>query len=171
MVIVVMGVSGSGKTSVGERVAEVLGIEFLDADAFHSEENRLKMASGAPLDDADRAPWLAALAAAIQERLASGRSAVLACSALKQRYRDALKRGSAQVRFVYLKGSFALLHERVASRVGHYMKVDMLESQFAALEEPTDAVTIDVATPIGQQVAVIVSALADDTSGTLTVPG
>lgn len=171
MVIVVMGVSGSGKTAVGERVAEVLGIEFLDADAFHSEANRLKMASGAPLEDADRAPWLAALAAAIDERLSSGRSAVLACSALKQRYRDALNRSPAQVQFVYLKGSFALFHERLATRVGHYMKADMLESQFAALEEPTDAVVIDAATPIGQQVAVIIAALAAGSASTATLPG
>jgi gluconokinase len=171
MVILVMGVSGSGKTTVGERLADVLGVDFLDADAFHSEANRQKMESGVPLDDADRAPWLAALVAAIDQRLAAGRSAVLACSALKQRYRDALMGGSGQVRLVYLKGSFELLRERLEERVGHDMKAEMLESQLAELEEPPGAITIDAAAPLEQQVAEIIAAVAAVAAVTPTLAG
>lgn len=145
--IVVMGVSGSGKTSIGKRIASRLpDCSFEDADAYHSEANVAKMAAGIPLDDDDRAPWLQSLRRLIEEHLQAGRNLVLACSALKQRYRDTLRAGDQRVHFVYLKGDAATIGARMRHRAGHYMKAGMLASQFAALEEPTsaDTVTVDV---------------------------
>ncbi len=159
MVILVMGVAGSGKTTVGQLLAEKLGFEFHDADSYHSEANRQKMANGIPLDDADRAPWLAALAAAIDGFLGEGRSAVLACSALKHAYRAQLLRDPARMKVVHLKGSPALLLERLKRRAGHYMKPSMLESQLKTLEEPEDAITVDVASPPEVLVQEIIAAL------------
>ena len=145
--IVVMGVSGSGKTTVGRLVAKRLGWEFADADAFHTETNVEKMRRGIPLTDADRRPWLQALAELIGDRLSRGSSIVLACSALKREYRDLLGQDDERVSFVYLKGSRELILERLEARVGHYMNPDLLESQFLALEEPSDAIVLDVARP------------------------
>ncbi|HEX7002705.1 MAG TPA: gluconokinase [Trueperaceae bacterium] len=145
--IVVMGVSGSGKSTVGRLLARRLEWEFADADVFHSETNVEKMRRGVPLDDADRRPWLQTLAELLADRLSRGRSIVLACSALKGEYRDLLTGGSDRVSFVYLKGSRELILDRLRSRVGHYMKPDMLDSQFSALEEPTDAMILDVSRP------------------------
>lgn len=145
--IVVMGVSGSGKTIIGKRIAGRLpDCTFADADAYHSEANVAKMAAGTPLDDDDRAPWLQSLHRLIQEHLRAGRNLVLACSALKQRYRDTLRAGDPRVHFVYLKGDAATIGARMRHRKDHYMKAGMLESQFDALEEPTnaDTVTVDV---------------------------
>lgn len=142
MIAVLMGVSGSGKTTVGQALAVRLGWEFLDADDFHPPANREKMARGVPLDDTDREPWLDALAAVLRERRESGRSVVLACSALKETYRDRLRVGP-DVRFVYLKGDFALLRRRLASRHGHYFGPDLLASQLATLEEPASALVVD----------------------------
>lgn len=145
--IVVMGVSGSGKTSIGKRLARRLpGSVFADADDYHSEANVAKMAAGVPLDDDDREPWLETLHQLIQRNLEEGRVLVLACSALKQRYRDSLRRGDARVHFVYLAGDAATIGPRMRGRSGHYMKASMLESQFDTLEVPTDAdtVTVDV---------------------------
>lgn len=142
MIVIVMGTTGSGKTTIGTLLAKRLGWEFADADDFHPPANVEKMKHGIPLTDADRMPWLEALHDQILQWNSEARSVVLACSALKQSYRDKLKAG-ARVRFVYLKGSYELFSERVLERKGHFAKQDLLASQFAALEEPTDAVTVD----------------------------
>ncbi len=148
-VFVVMGVSGCGKTTVGEALAARLHCPFYDGDDFHPPENVAKMAHGIPLDDADRAPWLAHLAALIWEYLDRGETAVLACSALKKRYREQLQ-VTPRVRFIYLEGSFDLIWQRMQTRQAHYMKADMLRSQFEALEQPAanEAITV----PIDQDV-------------------
>ena len=142
-VIVVMGVSGSGKTTVGAKLAQELGWSFYDADDFHSEANRKKMAQGMALNDEDRAEWLAALRGLISKHLEEGSSCVLACSALKQRYRDTLA-VNEKVRFAYLRGSFEQVETRMKRRKDHYMPVQLLQSQFEALEEPLDAVIVDI---------------------------
>ena len=148
MIVVLMGVSGSGKTTVGELLSERLGWPLLDADAFHPPANIEKMRSGYPLTDEDRWPWLDRLNGLLKENDSIGASTLLACSALKQKYRDRLAAGCSDVRWVYLKGSFELIESRLKARKGHYMKAGLLESQFAALEEPADAVTADIsATP------------------------
>lgn len=144
MVIVLMGVTGVGKTTIGLLIAEDLGIAFLDADDFHSAANVAKMRSGTPLTDADREPWLAALRAEIEARLARGESAVLACSALKQAYRDRLHAKDA-VLFVHLQGDAETIRARLLARSGHYMDPGLLASQFAALEAPQGVLVVDVA--------------------------
>lgn len=144
MIIIVMGVSGSGKTTVGQLLAKRLGTEFLDADDFHSETNVEKMRNGLPLNDDDRAGWLDRLRGIISDNLHSGRSIILACSALRQRYRDRLRNPGEKISFVYLKGDFKTISQRLNQRGGHYMPASLLESQFAALEEPADATVIDV---------------------------
>ena len=138
-----MGVSGSGKTTVGELLAHDLGWEFADADDFHSPANVAKMRRGIPLDNADRAPWLASLRAEIERWIAHKRNAVLACSALKRAYRGQLE-VSSEVRFVYLKGSYDLIRQRLHQRHGHFADEQLLASQFAALEEPENAVRVDI---------------------------
>ncbi|MDT8067533.1 MAG: gluconokinase [Terriglobia bacterium] len=147
MIVILMGVAGVGKTTVGRLLATQLGWEFADADAYHSPQNIEKMAAGIPLSDADRRPWLGTLRQAIESWVANNKNVVLACSALKQSYRDLLA-VSASVKFVYLSGTFALIDKRLRQRAGHYMHNDMLESQLAALEEPASTPTVDVsATP------------------------
>ena len=132
--LVVMGVSGSGKTTVGALLAGRLGWPYAEADGFHSPENLAKMAAGHPLTDDDRWPWLRAIGAWIDGQLARGQRGVVTCSALKRAYRDVLRRPEVQV--VYLHGSRELIAERMAARHGHFFKPAMLDSQFAALEEP-----------------------------------
>lgn len=154
--VVVMGVAGSGKTTVGQTLAERLGWDFYDADGFHPMENISKMASGIPLDDADRAPWLASLQTLISASLKQARPAVLACSALKESYRQKLLEGNSGVLVVYLKGSYDLIWSRLSARQDHYMKPEMLQSQFAVLEEPADALTVDIALPVDEIVQEIV---------------
>lgn len=143
MVIILMGPTGAGKTTVGEILSRELGWEFADADNFHSPANVEKMSKGIGLTDEDRKPWLAALRHKIEQWIVSGQNGILACSALKQAYRRELNVG-LQVKWVYLKGSFEELTQRVAARQGHYAKKELVVSQFAALEEPKDAITIDV---------------------------
>jgi gluconokinase len=138
-----MGVEGSGKTTIGKLLAAQLGWEFADADSFHPPANIQKMSQGIPLTDADRIPWLNAIREAILQWQAQGRNVVLACSALKQSYRERLQI-SPEVKLVYLKGSFELLKQRLHARKGHYAGEQLLASQFATLEEPTDAIVVDV---------------------------
>src|ERR671919_2771850 len=144
MVVVLMGVSGVGKTEVGTRLARALGGEFAEGDDYHPPANVEKMRSGVPLDDADREPWLETMSREIGAWLDAGRTVVLACSALKQRYRDVLKAGRPGVVFVHLEGDPALIRKRLDHRRGHYMPASLLESQLAALEEPADAITVGV---------------------------
>ena len=147
MIIVVMGVTGSGKTTVGQLLAARLGYLFADADDFHSAANKEKMHKGIPLTDADRLPWLARMHEQIARWVASKQNAVLACSALKQSYRQQLWDGP-EVKFVYLKGSYELIAERLRAREGHFADEHILAGQFADLEEPTDAIVVDIgATP------------------------
>jgi gluconokinase len=143
MVIILMGVSGAGKTTVGQLLASQLGWDFADADDYHSAANIEKMRSGIPLTDADRAPWLAILGSLIARWIARKKNAVLACSALKQAYREVLQL-SPEVQIVYLKGSPSLLQQRLHSRLGHFMTEQMLASQLATLEEPEHALIVDV---------------------------
>ena len=158
MVVVVMGVAGSGKTTVGRLLAEQRGWLFFDADDFHPPENVEKMRRGIGLTDADREPWLDALAAKIRALADAGQSAVLACSALKQSYRDRLAVDPA-VRFVHLTGTPELLRKRLEERKGHYAHADLLASQLAALEPPSGVPTFDVEPPPDVIVAEIRKAL------------
>jgi len=146
MIVIIMGTTGSGKSTIGTLLAKRLGWEFVDADDFHPPANVEKMKRGIPLTDEDREPWLKALHDKIVEWIAEGRNVVLACSALKQSYRDQLRVGP-DVKFVYLKGSYELFSQRVLTRKGHFAKQDLLASQFATLEEPTDAIIVDAAPP------------------------
>lgn len=157
--VIVMGVAGCGKTTVGEALAKRLGWSFYDADAFHPAENIAKMATGMPLNDSDRAPWLAALHALISASLRENRPAVLACSALKESYRQQLLEGNEGVQLVYLRGSYDLIWSRLSLRKGHYMKPEMLQSQFEALEEPANALTLDVSMPVTELVREILKRL------------
>lgn len=138
LVVVMMGVSGSGKTTIAQGVAKRLGWDVLEGDSYHPPANIEKMSHGTPLDDADRWPWLHAIAEAIDAELAAGRSSIVACSALKRSYRDILIGARRDVALVYLSGTHALLYERIKHRTGHFMPASLLESQFAALEEPTE---------------------------------
>ena len=143
MVVIVMGVVGAGKTTVGELLAQKIGWEFVDADSFHSAENIEKIRQGIALDDADRAPWLEAIRDAIAKWIGEHGNVVLACSALKRSYRERLRVGP-EVRLVYLKGSYESIDQRLRLRQGHFAGEKLLASQFAALEEPEDAVVVDV---------------------------
>jgi gluconokinase len=143
MVIILMGVSGAGKTTVGQLLASQLGWDFADADDYHPATNVEKMTKSVPLTDADRAPWLETLHTLIAAWISARKNAVLACSALKRAYRERL-RVAPEVQFVYLTATPQLLRQRLHSRQGHFMTEQMLGSQLAALEEPTHAVAVDV---------------------------
>lgn len=154
--VVVMGVSGSGKTTVGQALAAALGWRFVEGDAFHPAANVEKMASGHALDDADRRPWLEALAAEIGKDDAAGRSSVVGCSALKRAYRDILRTGAPDVRFLHVHGDVALLADRVSHRPGHFFPAALLESQLATLEPlgPDErGYVVDLAAPVDEMVA------------------
>ena len=148
MITIVMGVSGSGKTTVGKLLAQSLNWDFSDADDFHPSANIEKMSRGIPLEDADRLPWLLQLQAAIDRWLLENKNVVLACSALKASYREMLCRDQQRMKIVYLKGSFDLLATRLKTRENHYMKADLLLSQLDTLEEPEDAIIIDASQPL-----------------------
>ena len=150
-----MGVAGSGKTTVGKALAEKLGWDFFDADNFHSVENIARMTAGIPLSDSDRAPWLAALHDQLVSTLRAGRHPILACSALKEKYRIQLLDGLEDIAVLYLKGSYELIWSRMSAREGHYMKPAMLQSQFVTLEEPTDALVLNIAMPLDKMLDTI----------------
>lgn len=135
-VIVLMGVSGSGKSTVGIVLSSALGWDFRDADSFHPAANVEKMSRGVPLTDEDRAPWLAAIAAWIDDRLATGRTGIVSCSALKRAYRQVIVGGRTGVGLVHLRGGFDVIAVRMAARRGHFMPASLLQSQFQTLEEP-----------------------------------
>ncbi len=158
MIIVIMGVAGAGKSTVGQMLAAELRSEFLDADTLHPVANIQKMTMGIPLTDADRAPWLAAIHTCIVEPFQRGRSLVVASSALKQRYRETLADG-VSITWVYLKGSEEVIRARLLERQHHFFKAQMLASQFADLEEPADAIVIDVEIAPSVAVRQIVDAL------------
>jgi gluconokinase len=158
MTVVIMGVCGCGKTTIGRALADELGWDFLDADEYHPEANVAKMAAGAALTDDDRWPWLDRLSHELRTLHARGRNAILACSALRQIYRDRLA-AAGELKWVYLKGDLATIEPRLASRRGHFMPSSLLASQFAALEEPAAAMVVDIRQSIATQVAQIASGL------------
>ena len=158
MILIVMGVAGCGKSTIGRQLADRLGWPFYDGDDFHPAANVEKMSQGQPLTDEDRSAWLNALVDLIGDHLRQNQSAVIACSALKQTYRAKLQ-VNASVRFVYLRGSYDLIEARLRQRAGHYMPPDLLASQFAALEEPQGVLTFDIRQPPGQIVAEIIRQL------------
>jgi carbohydrate kinase (thermoresistant glucokinase family) len=143
-IFIVMGVSGCGKTTMARLLARATGGTWLDADDFHTAESKAKMAAGIPLKDEDRWPWLDLLNRKLLAEDESHMPVFLACSTLKQKYRDRLIAGLPQARFIYLKGSFELIRSRLAGRKNHFMPAELLESQFADLEEPRDAVVLDI---------------------------
>lgn len=161
-VLVVMGVSGAGKSTIAGAVAARLGWTFLEGDELHPAANVAKMKSGRPLDDADRAPWLAAIAAWIDRQAQAGHPAIVACSALKRRYRQVLTNGRPFVRVVYAEGDRELIRSRLEARKGHYFPPALLDSQFADLEPPgpdEHPIVVDASQPLGAQVEAIVAAL------------
>ena len=157
--IVVMGVSGSGKTSVGSGLALRLGWQFFDGDDFHPPQNVQKMAQGSPLTDEDRIPWLEELQKLIHTQFMQGNSIVLACSALKDSYREILCKNNPEVMFVHLVGDFQLIADRMRERSDHYMKASMLESQFATLEVPADALSVSIDQPVASIIEEIIQSL------------
>jgi gluconokinase len=157
VIVLLMGVQGSGKTTVGQALAARLQWDFADADDFHSAANKAKMAAGIALNDEDRAPWLSAIRAAMEQANHEGRSLVVGCSALKEKYREQLV--LAGVRVVYLHGSQALIASRLQARHGHYAKLNLLPSQFAALEEPRDAMVVEIDQPVEAIVDEVVAKL------------
>jgi gluconokinase len=160
VIIVLMGVTGSGKTTVGERLAAELGWPFHEGDRYHSASSIAKMRRGVSLTDEDRRPWLDQIHVVMRRHVDRREHAVVACSALKRAYRDTLRGDLRGVRFVYLKGSRELLARRLAARTDHFMDPALLDRQIATLEEPSDAaVTIDVAEPVAETVETIRKAL------------
>jgi gluconokinase len=158
MIVIVMGVSGAGKSTVGSALSQQLHWRFIDADQFHSAANIAKMRSGVPLTDEDRALWLESLRELIQGCIASKENVVLACSALKGSYRNFLLVGP-DVKLVYLRGSFDLIAKRLDLRQGHYMNPHLLRSQFETLEEPVEALTFDASPPVAEIVRQVRAAL------------
>ena len=156
MIVVVMGVAGSGKTTIGKLLAKRLNCEFLDGDDFHPPQNIAKMAAGTPLNDADRRPWLELL----NGKLRGLENAVLACSALKESYRQVLSKGLTDCRFVHLRGGIDLIRARLQQRRHRYMPASLLETQFATLEPPHDAIEVDVSMDAPQCLEAIAARLA-----------
>ena len=148
MIILVLGVSGSGKTTIGEKLAESLGYKFADADDFHPQENIEKMRNGIALSDKDRLPWLQKMQDVIKKHLLENSNIVITCSALKASYRQMLLINHESVKLVYLKGSFELIHKRLKERLNHFMSEKLLKSQFEILEEPLEAIKVDISRPL-----------------------
>jgi gluconokinase len=166
--LVIMGVSGSGKTTVAERLAKQLNWPFMEGDRLHPPANVEKMRQGIPLTDADRAPWLDRIGEELKNWAAEGRSGVMTCSALKRAYRDRIRSARPDVRFIYLKGSEALIGARVAARHHEYMPASLLRSQFDTLEEPAPdeaVVTVDAGGSADEEVAEVLAALKLSPSG------
>jgi gluconokinase len=159
MVILLMGVSGSGKTTIGQMLSTQLHWPFVDGDSLHSPANVAKMAAGIPLTDEDRIPWLQSIHDVIEGCRTQKRNGIIASSALKEKYRQILLT-SPETKLVYLRGSFDLIYSRMQHRPGHYMKPEMLQSQFAALEEPNDAIIVDIPAPAEEIVSKIRQQLA-----------
>ena len=162
MILVVMGVSGCGKTTVGQALAHHLGCEFAEGDQFHPPQNVAKMAAGTPLDDNDRWGWLQTLSARMAQARSAGQSLVLSCSALRKPYRDILRAGAPQAWFVHLHGDTAVLRQRMASRPAHYMPPSLLQSQLDTLEMPEAderVVSLDIATPLPEMVSRVMSSV------------
>lgn len=159
MIVVVMGVSGSGKTTIGAALATRLGWSFVEGDDWHPPQNVAKMSAGTPLTDEDRFPWLDRLNAELRAREERGENVVVTCSALKQSYRDRLTRGLARWQLVFLHGSFELLSNRMAERKHRFMPASLLQSQFTVLEPPTNAIAMDVDEPPERCVEKILAAL------------
>jgi gluconokinase len=160
--IIVMGVSGCGKSTVAALLAGRLGWEFAEGDALHPDSNVEKMRQGIPLTDDDREPWLHEIANTLGGWRAAGKPGIVACSSLRRRYREIIAAGEGDVRFVYLRGSFSLIEQRLATRQGHYMPPSLLDSQFATLEEPAPdepAITLDTGAPVGELVNEVLATL------------
>ena len=159
MAIVLMGVSGCGKTRIGEALTQTMGWPFYDGDDYHPKANIDKMSQGMPLNDDDRQPWLEELYKIIREHLDRGIDVIVSCSALKAKYRETLRGDLETVRFVHLAGSAEVIYERLQHRNGHFMKAEMLQSQFADLEIPQDALSVSIDQPVNKVVAEIVEKL------------
>jgi gluconokinase len=159
-IILIMGVAGSGKSTIGQRLAQELAWPYYEADDFHSAANKAKMSAGTPLTDDDRAPWLAAIRAEIDRCIAQRECAVFTCSGLKDHYRRVLLSGAPEVTLVYLHGDADTLFQRLSQRSGHFMKPAMLQSQLDALEVPSDALTLDIRETPADLVATIRQRLA-----------
>jgi gluconokinase len=158
MIIIIMGVAGSGKTTIGSLLSNKLGWSFYDADDFHSESNRTKMSQGIALTDEDRASWLISLQELIAQNIQQNTQAVLACSALKNSYRNMLE-VNERVKFVYLQGTYERIKTRLNERTGHFMSAGMLDSQFQTLEEPQNALIIDISNTPEDIIAIICKGL------------
>jgi gluconokinase len=161
MILIAMGVSGAGKTRIGELLAERLHCSFTDGDAFHSAANKQKMHDGVPLTDDDRWPWLRTIRAAIEEKQRAHETAVFTCSSLKRAYRDILRGTDSDVCFVYLKGTFEVLKERIGSRTGHFFDPSLLQSQLDTLEAPgaDEAIVVSIDHPPEQIVDEVIKQL------------
>jgi carbohydrate kinase (thermoresistant glucokinase family) len=157
-IVYIMGVSGSGKTTIGELLAEKTGIPFFDADDFHSQANKEKMKAGHPLTDDDRKDWLQKINALASEQ-SKKNGAIIACSALKEEYRQTLSNGIEKPLWVFLNGSYKVIYERIKNRKGHYMPASLLHSQFESLEIPDGAFSIDIEKEPGEIVALILKQL------------